>query len=127
MSEARDRLRQKTLGSSVVESSMKVEWDGDTYEVRSPSLAQQKRIRNASVDAKSGDSDDIKALVLGLIECIYVPDTNEKVFEKADVESLMERSTNGFVGVFMKALGKLSKVDIDETKKNSATDQTEQP
>jgi hypothetical protein len=55
-----------------------------------------------------------------LVRCIYVPGTDELVFEAPDVEAMEDRGVEDFIGTFAKALGDLSaEVNPEEIEKNS--------
>lgn len=106
---ARDLLRTATLGSKRPSVQL-VEINGQTFEVREPTIKQQKYISDASTDRKTREQDNYKAVVLGVIECTFVPGTDEKVFDAKDMGSLMNRGfANDFVGKLADAVAKLSK------------------
>jgi len=103
----RDRLRQVTLGAPAVVQSARVEWGGEVFEVRRPTLKVQRAIDSISTD-KKGKRDNLKALMQALVRCVYVPGTEDLVFEPADINAMEDRGVEDFVGAFMKALGSLS-------------------
>ncbi len=119
---ARDILRSATVGASVVKNHKIVEWNGHNFEVRSPTLKQQKHLKKVSTDPKTKDQDAMKALCHGIIECVYIPGTDEKVFEPSDVDNMMDRGISDFIGVFMKTLADLSDVKPEDIEKNSESD-----
>jgi hypothetical protein len=115
---AKDRLRAATLGAPAIRDSKIVAWNGENFELRRPTLKQQREIDRLSRD-KKGKRDDLKATLLGLAECVYVPGTEERVFNPADVEAMTDRGFEDFVGFFVTEFGKLSKeVDPEEIEKN---------
>lgn len=124
-SAARLELRSATLGAPAVHGSKLVEWNGKKFEVRLPTLKQQRFLKAQALDKKTQTQDDLKALVWGITECVYVPGTDERVFDAADFDDLMGRNTKDFIGTFMRALGELGKVDPEEAVKNSEGSPTE--
>lgn len=123
MSEERDELRLGTVGSPVVQNTAIVEWNGRKYEVRRPTLKQTQSIQAMS-RKKNGEIDDGLALVQGIIHCVYVPGTNERVYEQADVDAIQGRGIEDFIGAFASALGKLG-AKPEEIEKNSEGAPTE--
>lgn len=114
----RDLLRSKTLGSPAVHASKTVEWNGEQYEIRAPSMKLQQKIERLS-STKDG-VDNLKALFVALINCIFIPETDILVFEEADEMAMGERGTKDFVGVFSKALTDLAReVNFESVEKNS--------
>lgn len=127
MSELRNKLRAVTLGAPAVRAGVTVEWAGERMELRRPTLAQQRAIDTASTD-KKGRKDGMRALILALIQCVYVPGTDEPVFERGDVEALEAQSEDGFIGALMKGLRELAKLgSAEEVEKNSDGDPTASP
>src|SRR5574343_1586941 len=115
---ARDRLRSKTVGAPAVHLSRQVEWNGEMYEVRAPSMILQQRIERIAMQ-KDGSQDNFKALFAAVINCVYVPGTDVLVFEAADEAGLGERSIKDVVGVFARALTELAKeASIEAAEKN---------
>ena len=114
----RDEIRRATLGSPAVVESATVEWNGVQLEVRRPTLRLQREIERAST-LKDGSRDALAQVAHALIQCVYVPGTGEHVFDRADVDGLLDRSEKDFVGVLMRALGELaSKATPEEAEKN---------
>src|SRR3990167_2487358 len=115
----RDRLRSKTLGAPACIDRKLVEWNGETYELRSPSLKLQQRIDRLST-LKDGSKDNLKAIFLAVAGCVYIPETDILVFEDADEEAISERTTKDFIGKFVEAFADLSRVVTpEELEKNS--------
>lgn len=112
----RDALRAATLGTAPVRSSRAVEWGGEHYEVRSPTIAQTRRLANLS---KQAGSDDFKALVHGVIQTVYIPGTDERVFNEKDEEALLARGMRDFIGAFARALKELGEEEMEAVEKNS--------
>lgn len=126
-SDIRSKLRAVTLGAPAVRASVLVEWGGEKLEVRRPTLAQQRAIDQASTD-KKGKKDNMRALILALIQCVYVPGTDEQVFERADVDALEAQSDDGFIGALARGVSELAKQgSAEEAEKNSEGDLTGSP
>jgi hypothetical protein len=123
--QTRDRLRAATLGAPAVVESKTVLWNSEKYEVRRPTLKQQREIDEAAKD-KKGERDNLRALMHALIKCVFVPGSAVQVFERGDVDAMENRGQADFVGAFMTALGELSKeADPDAVEKNSESATTE--
>lgn len=105
--ELRARLRGATLGAERKADCEMVEWGGEKFEVRRPSLKQSKAIETGSKN-KDGVTDSYRALVLGIVHTVYVPGTSERVFDERDADGLMESDLRGYVGAFANAIKKLS-------------------
>jgi len=130
MSEAREKLRAATLGAPATTEKRLVKWNGEDFEIRPPSLKDQRLIDDASMIGvgKKAKRDGIKALMHALIKCVFVPGTSEHVFDPADVNAMEERNAKDFVGVFAKAIGELSEDSNPEAvEKNSESVQTDEP
>ena len=130
MSEARDKCRAATLGAPAVRASKMVEWNGTKFEIRSPSFLDSRRIANASVVGlgKKAKTDNVKALAHALIASVYVPGTDERVYEAADVDAMESRTAEDFVGFFARAVGEVNAATTAESaEKNSESAQTEEP
>lgn len=106
MGTLRDELRAATLGAPSVQDKKLVEWGGKKFEVRRPTLKQTQSIQSLA-KKKNGEVDDALALVQGIIHCVYAPGTDERVFEQADVDGIVNRGVEDFLGVFARALGEL--------------------
>lgn len=114
----RDEIRRATLGSPAIVESKLVEWNGVQMEVRRPTLKQQRDIDKASTD-KSGNRDALITMVQAMIACVYVPGTNDHVYEKADADALLDRGEKDFTGEILRALEELSKKTTpEEAEKN---------
>lgn len=131
----RDKLRAKTVGGKKIFKKEIVEWDGDSYEIRQPTVAVRSKIMDkAGIDIgsvasgadKEGDSWSMMQCWL-CIECVYEPENSQRIFDDADLENLMDQPSGGFVdrfsGVAMRLMnmaaesGKPSE-PISEDKKN---------
>lgn len=88
---------------------------GKTYEVRPPSIRQQRALRLQSMEPKdprkpNGEKvlNDERLTVLLLIASIYVPGTDKPVFQKAHFDTLYGKPGNkrSFIGAAKRALEK---------------------
>ena len=95
----RDQIRAATVGESSHFRKKVVEWNGFKVEMREPSNKSKKELYKRCRDSE-GNVDPIEFLVWSVIENTYVPDTDEKVFEKADYDSLMSKPAGGFIDKF---------------------------
>jgi hypothetical protein len=102
-----EELADAALAADVERAT--IEHKGKRYEVRSPTLEQQKRIDAACKDKKSGEVDKYRAAALTVIACTFDPDTGKPVFGRHHEERLMKQpSTPGsFIHKVSEALGGL--------------------
>jgi hypothetical protein len=115
----RAELRNHLIATPAVRTSKLVDWKGKTYEVRAPSIKQQRRLSKLSQE-KDGSRDDLKALSYALVECVYVPDTDIQVLEVADIAAMEDRGIDDFVGAFANALKDVGQmVNVNDIEKNS--------
>ena len=70
-------------------------------------------------DKKTKETDGAKMLVLAVIGCTYYPGSADRVFEAADEEALMEKSTgNTIVGKVARVLNKAMSEKPEEVEAN---------
>lgn len=102
----RDKLRALTVGAAKKFREKTVEFGGEKFVVREPSLAESKAIRSKAVQvsAKGQDVkiDDVEFLVQAIIQLVHDED-GVKVFEAGDHEALMGQPAGGFVQVLGQA------------------------
>jgi hypothetical protein len=96
-------IRSSLLASDEGESVI-VEHRGVQVEVRAPTLAQQRDFTRRAKDPKTKETDGVKMLVLAVIGCTYHPGSDKRVFEAADEEALLNKSTGDTI------VGKVSRV-----------------
>ncbi len=121
---ARDRLRAKTVGAAKRFKEEIVEWEGEKFLIRQPSVAQRSAIlQKARVktdeQGKVADMDMAVLQVWAAICCTYVPGEDKPLFEEADVENLMGQPSGGFVDLFGNTALKLMNVEAEKDGKNS--------
>ena len=112
---SRDQIREAVLNSKA--DNEIVEAFGVTIEIKYPSLTDLLEYRGAEAD------DNIMARAI--IKNCYVPGTNERVFEDADMELLMEmkftpdmRRLNGAINKILAGDEAILKEVEDNTKSN---------
>lgn len=127
----RDNLRSKLLAGSVKLKTELIVFEGETYEVRQPTVGKRSRIfktcgatttvaRGKGKNAEDATVVDLAKLQMqGVIECVYVPGTDEHVFGTADVCALEELAPGGLFDQLADCVLKLMNVDREEIAKNS--------
>ncbi len=105
MSSMRDALRAAGLKSREGKR-ITVVFEDQEYEVRAPSVRARSKILTAAglVDTddqkgkgKKTQADAGKMQVCAVIACTFAPGTDERVFEDADVETLLDDPAGGIV------------------------------
>lgn len=103
MSSLRDGLRAAGLKSREGKKVI-VTFEDQEYEVRAPSVRARSKILAAAgvVSAdddkkKKKDPDAGKMQVACVIACTFAPGTDERVFEDADLETLLDDPAGGIV------------------------------
>lgn len=87
---------------------------GENVEVRQPTLAQITKLSKLSTE-----NSKVPPIVRIMIEYIYVPGTDDKVFETADAESLAAMPSGQWLTDLNKVLEELTSVDVQVAEKNS--------
>ena len=110
MSEFRDKLRSKTVGAKKVFKKIIVEWEGDKFEIRQPTVAMRAEITKKSLEGFNRDAIDGGSIVesidpgrlqvYSVIYCTFVPGTDDLVFEEADFDMLRSQPSGGFMDLF---------------------------
>lgn len=128
----RDQIRSKTLGAKREFASELVETEDMTFEVRQPTVGERGRIYQKALPDKMSQSDSEEGMakelmsrvdfsqlqIWAVIKCTYVPDTDEKVFESSDFESLSNLPAGTFLDDLATAAMKLLNVKPKEDAKN---------
>lgn len=106
MSTARDALRGAALKSRVA-NSLVVEFEGNQYEVRAPSVRDRSSVFALAgvldVDASSKKKgqpvrvDSARLQVAAVVQCTFVPGGDERLFELSDFEALLNEPAGGLV------------------------------
>lgn len=95
-SEARGKLRAKFLADKVKKVTVTI--DGMDIEVRQMSVGQM-------LDTISED-DRKKQMARYIVDCCFVPGTDEKIFEEEDLEVLMGMPAGGYYSQIMEQINK---------------------
>ena len=108
----RDHLRAMTVGRPCDFGGVIVEIEGQKFEVRKPSLRERDQIiKESGMQGAKGkhDVDTSMLQVTCVIALTYVPGTDEKVFELADMDTLLNQPAGGWIDdlatACMKSLG----------------------
>lgn len=119
MSSARDKLRgtvMKKRGKSKV-----IDFRGGKVEVRQPPL-------EAVLDAREEAKGDTKrAIVSSIINYVFVPSTDEQLFEKGDMEGILKFEFDEDMMALQNAITELTGVDIEAETKNLEKAPSEEP
>jgi hypothetical protein len=120
MSELRDKLRAATVGSAKSFGEEIVEYQGEKFKVRQPSVLQRSMIMQKA-KIISGDAEKIDLAMMQIwatICCVYTED-GEAVFSQEDYASLENQPCGGFVDEFAPIVMKLMNVEAEAKAKNS--------
>lgn len=121
MSDLKNAIRAKTVGSSKIFKSKLVKFDGIEIEIKEPSVKIWGQILKAVMTIEDGVSktEMDKYLIWSVIHCAFVPGTNERVFEDTDYEALEGFPKSGFVGEFSEIAMDIMNTDAEKSEKNS--------
>lgn len=108
---SRDSIRKALLGSKSEFKKEVVKFNGVKVEIRQPSMKARRDIMKRATNEKGVDV--LEFIVWSVIENTYVENTEEKVFESADYDALMEKPTGGFIDKFGEVASKLMNIDED--------------
>ena len=109
----RDQLRSATLGKKSNFRTKIFNYEGLDVEFRAPNLKQRQNIIKKSKD-KNGDLDVVDFIAHSVIECTYVPGTNDNVYEQEDYDALMQQGSGSFVEIFGAEVSALMGVEDEE-------------
>lgn len=112
MSTKRDELRGTVLSSKQFEHKT-VSFRGGIVEVRQPSLGFILETQ------KLAENDTHVAVTHAIINCCYVPDTNELLFEEGDKQAILNFPFDADLLALQKAITALTGIDIEGEEKNS--------
>ncbi len=110
----RDSIRSKILSSKKLNSKI-INFFGAEVEIRQPDLGKVIEMR----EVQGNES----VLINSLIEQVFVPGTNEKVFEDADIETLKTLPFGADFVNLSKALEELSEINFQLPNSGSPEDQ----
>ena len=114
----RDNIRKATVGKATNFRKEVVEYNGEKVELRQPSIKVRNELFKRSSKNDTFDMSDF--LVWSTIYSAYVPNTNERVFEETDYDTLIEMPTGSFVDEFADKIAELMNVkkDVEDEVKN---------
>ena len=111
-------LRSLVIGKTVVRRREIVEYQGQEFEIREPSVEELEEIRGRVFDPTKKNYKMAEYRVVGLIETLYVPGTDVKVFSDGDYDALMASPAGGPIELLSDKMFKLFSADVDDAKKN---------
>ncbi len=121
MSELKNKIRAKTIGAQKVFKSKIVKFEDIEIEIREPSVKAWGQILKSAMGTEGVDSTNKmeydKYLILSVIHCSYVPETDEKVFEDTDYEVLENLPKSGFIGEFSEIAMDMMNADQEKVEK----------
>lgn len=121
----RERLRAKTIEAAKNFRSEEVEYEGEKFIVRQPSVAQRSDIlKKAKAQTEKQEEvvermDLAELQVWATIHCVYTPE-GERVFDDSDADALRNEPAGGFVDTFSEVALQLMNM-AEEAAKNSVT------
>lgn len=94
-------LRALTLGRNTKSKPVIVEVEGAKFEVRKPSVRERATILKAAgiVAGKASSAEIDKLQAMAVINCVYDPETGERVFTDADLNALLDAESGSYVDV----------------------------
>lgn len=111
---SRDKLRKLALQSRPMDSRL-IKYEDGEFEVRQPSLGLKGDITKQCGIKPGADEVDFNEWQFALLmNCIFVPGTNEKVFELGDKAAFLNQPSTGLYGELLKACNELF-IDAPET------------
>ena len=109
----RDDLRTKIFSGATNRESITITFFGADIELRQPTVGQLQNM----LEEQSNRQGNIP-LPQYLIQYAYVPGTDDKVFDQADLAGLMDLPYNQDMIIVANAVGKLSGVNVPVAEKN---------
>lgn len=104
-----NNLRQLALEADDLKVAT-FEWKGKQYAIKPPTIMQQKQAKLAA-KTKDGHDENLMGILL-LVGCIIDPATGANVFQRQDVDTLMNQPStpNSFLGKALTAFASLAEV-----------------
>lgn len=119
---SRDELRAAIFAAENKKpKSMEITLFGQKVEIRQPTVGEVTKMMDAA--GKPNQS----AIVSILTTYCYVPGTNEKVFDPADRESLLDMPSGQWLTDLNASIEELTAVNVKEAEKNSEETPSESP
>ena len=110
MSAVRDELRGKIFAHRALKTET-INIFGQDVEIRQPTLGQLLGARD--------EPDKRRAVVKLMIEYTFVPGTNERVFEDADYESIINMPFGDDLVKVNQAINRMTSINVEEAKNGS--------
>lgn len=125
----RDKIREKIFSSESKKGrTQEVSFYGTIIEIRQPMTKDILAINNADPEDAKFMDDNERARQAPFIRMIlkyaYVPNTDERVFEEGDIESLLSMPWSTDMTDAMRVMSSLTGVKIEEKVKNSEDPQS---
>ena len=114
---ARDHLRSLTVGSPKTFKKEIVEFGGESFDVRQPSIKALRQVAQAAED-KDGTTGLIDLGIWAMIFCTYVPDTNQLVFDESDHKEIMSHPKSPFIELLTSKSIEMITIDVEGMEKN---------
>lgn len=120
MSDLKNKLRSLTVGAAKIFGEEIVEYQGEQFKIRQPSVAQRAQImQQAKIATGDVEKFDLaKMQVWATICCTYTME-NDPVFTQEDYASLENQPCGSFVDTFAPVALRLMNVEAEEKAKNS--------
>ena len=116
---SRSELRSAIFSSTSLQpAKVLVDFFGEKVEIRQPSVDTILNFRNAAEGDRKG------MLVDMLITYVYVPGTDEKLFELADRDMIMAMPWGADLSRLQKAINQLTDVNLGEVEAEGNSDGT---
>ena len=108
---SRDTIRAAILNAkNTNRKSIEIDFFDQAIEIRQPTLGQL---------SKMTEDDKTPTIITLLLEYCYVPGAkNQKVFDEADKDELLQLPTGEWLGHFNKAIEELTGVNVEVAEKN---------
>ena len=94
-----------------------VEIDGIEFEIRQPSVGQRRRMMEAA-KRKDGDTDQWVMISRSLIECVYMPNSNERMFDESDLIAFDQLPTGSWYDKLIEKMAVGLNVDTKKAEEN---------
>ena len=116
----RDKLRKITLGVDPTFKKEIITYNGQEFEIRQPSIKARAELRQKCIKGtgENLDVDIFEFLVWSVIQNTYVPNSDEKVFDDEDYDTLVSNPTGGFMDTFAETAAKMVNIKVDDIKKS---------
>jgi len=114
----RDEIRKATLGLAQDFGSRIVKIQGIEIEIKQLSVADRNMLTSKSLNKDTNQVDYIEYQINSIIFSCYVPNTNEKIYDETDKETLKNCVSGGYVDILFSEISALHDITFDQAKKN---------